>query len=244
MTFIIFVSVSVRAFFIIRDNRALRDVAEHFRQINSLYRDKLFALFHFTNPLTRREELIETEKSTVRAVCQKIAKIYSNIAAKDCLVTVKLLTQEGNDTYVTTYARSEDDSERDKADPKKFDVGHNQNTAFDMAARDDTTGSIPCFHSANLLKHKNYNNQRPNWQRFYKSAIVVPIRCPAGTQGRKREDLGFLCVDSKSKNRLNGDHHVVMLASLADQMYNFMSLMRGNYTVTVKTYDEDKKSDS
>jgi hypothetical protein len=36
-----------------------------------------------------------------------------------------------------------------------------------------------------------------------------------------------------SVNRLKNGYHLFMLAALANQMYNFMSLMRGKYTVVV-----------
>jgi hypothetical protein len=43
--------------------------------------------------------------------------------------------------------------------------------------------------------------------------------------------LGFLAVDTMSENRLNNTYQMQMLAAYAHQMYNFMSLMRGKYSL-------------
>ena len=230
-----YVTVSGIALRIINDNRKLKEVANSFREINSIYRDRLFSAFHGENPVTNRKLLVDIEKSTIVSVCQRVVQIFSKITGKSCVVTVKLLTKEKKDKwYVTSYARSENDSERDKTKPNRFEVNTGQNTAFDEALMPDTTGHITHFFSGDLKKHKHYINQRPHWEKYYQSAIVVPIRC-MGVEGKSvREDIGFLCVDTNSRNRLNNNHHVTMMAALADQMYNFMSLMRGKYTVSLK----------
>ncbi|MCB1734156.1 MAG: hypothetical protein H6981_05450 [Gammaproteobacteria bacterium] len=234
---VIYVAVSGAALRILDDNRKLREVANNFREINSIYRDRLFSAFHGENPVKERAKLIDIEKITLTSVCQRISQIYSKLTGRNCVVTVKLLTKENDNVFVTTYARSENDSERDKASPKRFEVNTGQNTAFDEALMPNTTGHISHFYSGDLRKHKHYNNQRPSWDKCYQSTIVVPIRC-LGVEGKStREDIGFLCIDTKSRNRLNNSHHVVMMAALADQMYNFMSLMRGKYTVSVEGVD-------
>ena len=232
---IFYTAVTIASLIVLGNNRKLKDVAESFREINSIYKDRLFGLFSGDNPIAERDKLVGTEQSTLSAVCQRIGQIYTKLIGKECVVTVKLLTQEDNGAlYVTTYARSEDDCERDKSNPKKYEVNTGQNTAFDQALMKDTTGNITHFYSGDLKKHKNYQNQRPNWSKFYQSAIVVPIRC-LGVEGKAfRDDIGFLCVDTKSRNRLDNSYHVTMLAALSDQMYNFISLMRGTYSVSVK----------
>ncbi len=234
VTTIFYVVVSGAALRVLSDNRKLKEVANNFREINSIYRDRLFSAFYGNNPVKEREKLIDIEKSTVTSVCQRVSQIFTKLTGSSCVVTVKLLTKEDSHVFVTTYARSENDSERDKASPKRFEVNTGQNTAFDEALMPNTTGHIAHFYSGDLRKHRHYTNQRPNWGKCYQSTIVVPIRC-LGVEGKsEREDIGFLCVDTKSRNRLNNVHHVNMMSALADQMYNFMSLMRGKYTVTVE----------
>ena len=158
------------------------------------------------------------------------------------MVTFKVLTKEGDILYATTCSRSEDYSERDSTEPKKFKVNAGCNTAFDRALLPNTAGHISYFHSADLLKLQRrgeYYNERQMWQRYYKSLIVVPVNC-TGVPGKpKRNDIGLLCVDTKSRNRLNDSYHVEIMAALAYQMYNFMSLMRGKYTVST---EKERKS--
>lgn len=235
LSLVVFVIISVYSLKVRDHNKKLQDIANSFREINSIYRDRLFSSFFGTQPRPTREALIDSEKATLQSVCQRISMIYSTLIGKECIASIKLLTKENNSpAYATTYARSQNDCERDRAKPTTFEVGTGQNTAFDQALMPDTTGSIPHFFSGDLKKHKSYHNQRQDWNRYYRSAIVVPIRCP-GVDGKPhRDDIGFLCIDTKSRNRLNPSHHVVMLAALADQMYNFMSLMRGKYVTNTE----------
>lgn len=231
---ILYVAVSMYSVKVREDNLKLQEIAESFREINSIYKDRLFELFFGDDPIIEREELQAIEKSTITSICQRISQIYSKLISKDCVVSVKLLTKvENNIWYVTSYARSINDCERDKTNPKTFEVNTGQNTAFDMALMNNTTGGPTCFYSGDLKKHKNYHNQRPNWAKHYQSAIVVPIRCLGVERKPRRNDIGFLCIDTKSRNRLNNGHHVTMATALADQIYNCISLTRGKYRVAV-----------
>jgi len=188
---IVYVLVSGAALRVLGDNRKLKEIANNFREINLIYRDRLFSAFYGPSPVDDRKKLIDIEKSTVTSICQRVAQIFTKLIGRNCVVTLKLLTKDGDKTYVTTYARSENDSERDKANPKRFEVNTGQNTAFDEALMPNTTGHISHFYSGDIRKHKYYTNQRPNWDKYYQSAIVVPIRC-LGVEGKsEREDIGF-----------------------------------------------------
>jgi hypothetical protein len=83
-----------------------------------------------------------------------------------------------------------------------------------------------------LTKLKDYANERINWKKHYVSALVVPIRyVDVGKIGQPdcSDDLGFLCIDTLTPNRLKNEWHLALLSAFADQLYNFMSLMRGKY---------------
>ena len=227
------------------ENRRLKDAFKYFREINLIYRDSLFDAFYGNDPMNikDRKALMGIETKTLSSVCQRISNIFGRLTGRDCMIAVKLLTKKEDGTlYATTCSRSEDHSERDKPSPKESQVNTGRNTAFDCALDPKTTGRIPYFYSADLLKlraHGGYNNERSRWERYYKSAIVVPIQC-SGVPGKlERNDIGLLCVDTKSRNRLNDSYHVEIMAAFADQMYNFISLMRGNYTVSTKEREEE-----
>lgn len=226
--FLIFFSFKIRL-----DNRNLKEIAKSFRDINRLYQESLFQNFYGIGAVNDRNELVNIEKNVVQAVCQRISYIYSTLIRKKCAVSVKLLVVENENMFAQTYARDEINSERDSSEPVKYKVNVGRNTAFDEALKNDTTREIVHFYSGDLEKHHHYYNERVSWKQYYRSTIVVPIRSRTSNE-KKGESIGFLCVDTMSRNRLNNDHHVIMLAALSDQMYNFMALMRGKYQAAVK----------
>ena len=232
--------VGVVALIIHRENRRLRNVFKYFCEINLIYRDNLISAFYGDDPGNiedRKKKLASIETATLASVCQRISKIFNKLTGRDCMITFKVLTKEDGKSYATTCSRSEDHSERDNTEPRRFKVNVGCNTAFDHALRPDTTGRIPHFHSADMLKlrdHGEYQSERPRWERYYKSAIVVPVNCFGSREKPERNDIGLLCVDTKSRNRLNDSYHVEIMAALAYQMYNFISFMRGIYTVSTE----------
>lgn len=220
------------------ENIALREIAGIFNQINHIYRDTLRDMFSGEQPTTDPNDLLVEERKTLLSVCQRVSYIFNRVVGHECMVTIKLLTEENNKKYAHTYVRSLEKSERDKPTMLKFEVGTGENTAFDEAVRPRTDDKPSHYYSSDLSKEikKGYSNQRQHFQRFYRSTIVVPIR--GRNKGKEGTDdeydmVGYLCVDTKSVNRLKNDFRLQMLSSLSGQMYNFMSLMRGKYTVMV-----------
>lgn len=219
------------------ENISLRRIAETFCHINNIYRDTLRELFHGDTPITNPTDLLNKEEETLKSVCQRIEKIFSRVINRDCLVTIKLLTKEDNGRiFANTYVRSTSNCERDKEDSNKYLVDVKKNTGFYSAMQKRSDGRPPHFYSGNLEREKDYCNERQHYTRYYKSALVVPImginKDQEGTSD-EHDLIGYLCVDTLSKNRLNNGYHLYMISSLASQMYNFISLMRGKYTVLV-----------
>lgn len=218
-------------------NRAFADAMKHIHKINHDYRDVLHAMFHGPKPETDPDRLCQAEEQTLRSVCQRLRDIFDGLIGKASTVTVKLITKEASGTQCcSTYVRSEENCERDQEEPTQFAVGKWKNTAFDKALLPSEAGECSHFCSPDLTKEKQYNNERQHWDRFYRGTIVVPIR--SVTRGGESapdttHDVGFLCVDTRSRNRLRGGYQVYLLAAFADQMYNFLSLMRGKYKVSI-----------
>lgn len=228
----IFYSLKVRS-----ENVALRDIAFTFNEINHIYRDSLKDMFGGNDPIYNPEDLLAEEERVLRSVCQRIENIFIRVTNRNCMVTIKLLLKECDGRYFAhTYVRSLEKSGRDKPERKKYEVGTGANTAFDKALQKRPDGIPSHFFSPDLTKEEGYFNERQHYDKLYRSAIVVPIRgVNKGKEGTNEEYdmIGFLCVDTRSTHRLNGGYHVQMVSSLAGQMYNFMSLMRGKYTVLV-----------
>ena len=231
LSFGIFFSLSAYSIRVRNMNFGLKAIAGHIHRINHIYRDVLYECFAGVDPVTNEDDLLQQEMKTIRSVCQRIQNMFSQLLFRECLVTVKLITKDDDGkSYCTTYERSQEKCERDNSCVQAYDVGTQINTAFDKALEMRHDNACSRFYGADLLSDASYNNQRPHWEKFYRSAIVVPIRNPSiSLKSQDADDLGFLCVDTMSRNRLNDTYHVDMLAAFGDQMFNFFSLMRGTY---------------
>lgn len=225
--------ISLYAFTIKPDDRAMRKLANVTFDINRIYSNELNTHFSGEHPNTDISSLIESERNALSAVCQRVSSMFSVLTGKECIVTIKLISTDGpNKMFAHTYIRSIARSERDDRNMQKYDINTGANTAFDIALM-PRSGNPPHFHSSNLLKERGYTNQRPDWSRYYKSTIVVPIGFVTRNSKSSTNTLGFLCIDTKSINVLNDDSHVLFMSSFATQMYNFMSLMRSQHSILV-----------
>ena len=231
--------VAVASFYSVRvrqENRALRRSHEVLHAINHNYRDVLSEAFGEEQKTI--EERAEIEKETLRSVCEALSRLFLAFTHVPCTITVKLIIR-GKDgvLYARTLARSDSMCGRDKVEPFDFQLKTGKNTGLDQALV-RIQGQVSHFFSPDLYLEADrdaYYNERPNWKACYRSAIVVPIRHVTGQKdyhGWVSDNLGFLTVDTLSENRLSNTYQVQMLAAYADQMYNFMSLMRGKYSVT------------
>jgi hypothetical protein len=217
-------------------NLRLRGIPGVAHRINHEYRDVLSQVFG-TEILPPEHKRVQSELRTIESTCQRVAQIFSVLTQQPCTVTVKLIRNENGVSVCETYARNETSCHRDQMRPRTFQIGTGVNTAFDEALKIQPNGQTAHFFSPDLKKEPNYNNERGiAWERLYKSGIVVlvPIRYVnpllIGQPGAS-DHIGFLSVDTLSTHVLNGSYHVELLASFADQMYNFMCLMRGKYAV-------------
>lgn len=221
------------------ENMALRDMAKHFYEINEIYKLQLRSSFFGPSPITDQDARLAAEAKALRAVCQRISQIFSRAISRECMVTVKLVTREQGRWLAQTYARSQELAGRDHPESTKFSVGTGRNTGFDQALISKSDGRPSYFFSPDLTKvPTDYSNERQHYLKFYRSTLVVPIRGYKSNEQDPDADLdhiGYLCVDTRSANRLNDNYHLYMLAALEHQMYNFMSLMRGRYTVVAAT---------
>lgn len=232
-----FTAVNIYSLKVRNDNRILQEIAKYFREINTNYREALFTSFWGERETLLLDDRLLAEKNTLKVVCQTIARIFTKLLyGKECTVTVKLLTKEDDGIlYATTYVRNHESSERDIDDHWKYEVNTGKNSGLDQALKNSPAGKLSYFHSADLSKETEYSNQRSDYLDWYKSTIVVPIRCPLRRGEREAQNYGFLTIDTMTRHRLNNGYHVVMLSSLAEQMFNFMALMRGDYKISTET---------
>jgi hypothetical protein len=247
---IFFLGIGIYSIKVRQENRTFRNFMATLHRINHDYRDTLSAAFRLKPSLQGLSQeaylnyLEEWEEKTLKSVCQKIAEFYSAFTHSKCTVTVKLIKQVNGMSFCSAYARSEENCRRDAWAPKDFELNTGRNTAFDRALM-HTPATISHFHSWDLTSEKDYRNERDNWSNIYRSAIVVPIRSinpeKLGTN-EDSDDIGFLCVDTTAAQRLNDTWHVELLAGFGDQMYNFICLMRGRYSL--RSHPTDQMSSS
>lgn len=148
---------------------------------------------------------------------------------------------------VSTLARSRgSDPSRERRDSQPQKIV--ENTDFKQILESSVDGSYPdSFYCADLVSYqrelraqgRDYLNSTPNWQRHYKSTMVVPIRFDRSRlfyednwqQARgEYETLGFLCADSLSTGAFRSERegaYVKLATTFAMQLYLILS--RYNY---------------
>lgn len=218
-------SIKVRA-----ENKALKDISQQLSEINFIYQHHFSEVLHKTAEKITREKLVDAERRVLEAICQRIENIYSRLTGRNCLVTIKLVTQAGEKKIAHTYVRSQSTCPRDLTGSPDYSVNTGTNTAFDQSLLSTADGRPSHFFSADLThlqKIGKYANERQNFAKFYRSALVVPIR-----NEKTKSHVGYLCVDTMAKNRLNDNNHLYLLSGFSYQIYNFMAIMRGTYQNT------------
>jgi hypothetical protein len=237
------IALSLGFYLSLRDGYQIREMARALHDINHLYRDALSGWLSVVNLSDSdiKDDALAIEQKILESVCSKIAGLFSVLISRSCVVTVKLmlnadkeLTADKERLRCFTWARSERSNERDLEAGQTFEVSE-ANTAFYEALVPKSSRQLLFFHSADLLADKDYRNTRMCWGDHYKSTIVVPIRLrndPTLNEGMQRANaLGFLTVDTRTRWRLNDHYHIELLSAFADQMSNFICLMRRIYVL-------------
>jgi hypothetical protein len=208
------------------ENKRLKACVHELHQVNHLYRDAISNRF-FDAGITENlndGQLVEQEKAVLNHVCTKISGIFKFLTNRKCFVAVYLIRNTKTQTVCSIYAYSEYEASRFQKPPETFSIGP-ENTRF-WEANVRRLCCMNFFHSPDLTKQPDYNDQTQHFAEKYKSCIVVPIRYFPNREGAKPDDLGYLVVDTLARDRLNNGFHVQYLASFADQMYNFQNIWR------------------
>lgn len=61
-----------------------------------------------------------------------------------------------------------------------------------------------CFACNDLINESDFCCDRANWQKYYCSTLVFPIRFPIDTNGTAYDYIGFLAFDSPRRNAFRG----------------------------------------
>lgn len=118
--------------------------------------------------------------------------------------------------------------------PDRFTYDSIQKTSENTALKRIMFENWDYFAVTDLFRfEKDYNeeylNSNPNWQKYYRSTIVAPIRIRSDiiditTEKDKYNILGFICVDSEYNQTFQDNElrdYVELVESFADIMYQY-----------------------
>jgi len=110
---------------------------------------------------------------------------------------------------VATWVRSEPFDTRPVEDTIEQSHAVSRNSVWSaiLGRNDGKTGwaKFRSFSRNDLTKHPEvFCCDREDWQRYYRSTLVVPIRYPSNRLGTDHNHLGFVAYDSPDKNVFRG----------------------------------------
>lgn len=129
----------------------------------------------------------------------KISALYECYTGKKCHVSIKLYSKG----KVKTLARDELSFRigRSSTDEHLHWYPYGANTAFMTILDDDDCKSFMSNHLIMRSWAGRYINGNPNWKKFYRACLVVPITDrthPAQINVNDGSVWGFLCVDNRA----------------------------------------------
>jgi len=219
---------------IFTENTRLKAAFSEVHNLNHLYRQtlagtsaKLLAI-DSGNEAGRKTILLSAESDTIRSVVQIISSTFSLLIGRKVVATIWLYQKDIGSCTEYACSDSETSPIRNRVPRDFYDVA--ENDYFNLCL--DRNGS--CCHFlenqvSKKLERRAFKDQRNNAAEIYQAILVVPIRF---VQGNQEDRIGFLQIDTKSRNRFNSVEHLFLLSAFADQLYNFLSIVRRNFYYT------------
>jgi hypothetical protein len=201
--------------------------------LNHLYRDtlaltnaKMLQMAGADAKEKVNELLARTEEETISKVLVIIADQFSLLINRQVVVTFWRYMEETNSCIEQETSAHGKDATRPFRARERFDVAHNSVFRSCQSFK----GKCCHFYSDDINdahdSKEGYEDERPDYKEHYQAVLSVPIRF---TFEELDDKLGYLQVDTKSRYRLNDVEHLYLLSAYADQLYNFLSLVRRNF---------------
>lgn len=198
----------------------LRDYQREYKEISALIN-------------LRKINTIDDLGDRFKNLCTKIEIIFKIILDSEISACVKrietdsIMNRDVNSWEVKTLARGQiNDGDRYENDAKAVLI--KDNTDF----RRITIDGDNFFSAPDLLALHKYNNTTKNFEEYYRSAIVVPIRInrdltnikPTNNTNFDYHILGFLCIDSVDTFNESEEFSLAthFLKSFADSLYHLL----------------------
>ena len=166
-------------------------------------------------------------KGHLERVLESAVKAYTIVTGTNCRAAIKLIGGASNNLHVKTLSRDSTSArncnEKDKAEGTKHKIV--KNSDFNLILNNGRK----FFFCNDIRSSKEYiNSSTPeNGETLpYSSVLVLPIR---GTNSHESEDdadkykyLGFLAIDSSSRNVFVEKYDIQMGAIVADALYHVL----------------------
>jgi hypothetical protein len=256
LVFVMYATATVQGslYFVHRRNKAWSRVPEHLHAINKIYRQVLSMLYLRENKEDwSKETYLSLEQEILQTVCKEISTIFRRITTKPCQVIVYLLIDDASRKFCFTWATSDLPEGRVRSQQKcEFELDHARyNTRFQKVLSAIEEGGEHAFFCSDIkeaVRKDDYHDSLKDFIRHYQSVIVVPICCAITDQDTEDVSsmrvIGFLSVDSHSANRFTRVPAIHLLSAFADQMFNFISLMRREYVTESSTTNTIREGDT
>lgn len=177
-----------------------------------------------------------------------LSDTLSALTGKKVCCCIKTIVGEGfesidyQDACVKTFVRSNNTQTVRKTmdeNPSSSVVKINENTDFMEIVAEDRTGNDSVFYHQDLIAYnkkletigERYRNTTKDWDKYYKAAIVAPIRIANKRLFYTNDNsaynlLGFLCadtLDTHSFTKQNKETYTYLVKAYAATLYNILS---------------------
>lgn len=214
--------ITIALLIVWKENDNLKRSFASLHYISHQLRDMTHAVIRDGIKTTTADEMNQ-ERLILNSICGKASLLFTDLIGEKCHVCITLVDPDSpdDDKKCFLWARSPEETHQRN---NNFMFSIEKNTRFKYLLDKSGQNGTLAFYSADLQKlGDEYLDEIPNWKSFYRSMIVVPIRCNSkGT----RIDIGYLKLETYAINRLNGSSHVELMASIADQIFSFLDTSR------------------
>lgn len=176
--------------------------------------DVLHRMQRLAKDVSHRERELESASTLALQICTEYRRILGTfLELPDCKLhcCFKLMappTEISTEDRVATWVRSEPLDTRPVEDGIEYAHTVDRNSVWAaMLGRNDGKTSWDRFRSFScndLIRHSDFRCDRQDWQRYYRSTFVVPIRYPANRLGTDHCHLGFVAFDSPLQSAFRG----------------------------------------
>lgn len=210
------------------------------------FRNSYFEILnHYKNQVLTPALLTKDIQSFLESALDNLCKIFSEFTRQEvsaCIKYIDGVTEKINlmDATVRTLIRSKNsDINRINNDKNVGSVKINDNTIFRNILDPQNGNKKSYFYQRNLIKYaailkksgQHYDNTTQNWDDYYRSTIVVPIRIANerlffNEQSNSYNVIGFLCIDSLSVNAFlenQEKYNVFLMKSFAAEIYTILN---------------------